>query len=651
MAHLSTDFRIRPPVFSGETDKFQDFHFKFRAYVALTEDRAEQLLDQAEYSQQEIDDEHLDFGQHGVTDERLRARIAFSRKLFYVLVTITEKAALLIVQSVTTGNGFEAWRKLCQRYKPQAQLQSMGTLTTILEVTFPELNFEDHFSFWESEIQKYESTTRERLPVDIKIGILMSRTSGSLRDYLRLHAAELGTIEDTERRYQTVRSTVLEYVRSKQIYQRPSVPLSVSSGKAPSGPTPMEVDVVYKGASGFSKGKGKEVGTSKGFKGHGKGAKGMKGQGTWTPNFGGGASFNFGKGSGKNRPYFGKGKGKKGAAGLHCSICGRQGHTSETCWRRPTTSMIVEDEWGESGYDEGYEDYDYDDYAVPSSSWHSDAPAWEQDPWEPWLDSDWHETSGWQFDPWSRESAASSTSNADFAKGHRASQDTGSFVSPVSHSSLPSASIASVRADVSPQVSPQVSPHFAGSVSHSVSHPIFQQGTNTSERIAWNSGLTVAAMSNWQDDILLVDSGASCCVCPIQYRSDLPLLSSITALPQLRSVTGQLLKVHGIRSVCYLIENGMKMTVNYYVADVRFPVLSVGTLTTNGFAVTMSPSGSSISKDGKSCPLRKIGAFSSFATLDALMCPRLLQLQRKHLLTSSLLLPLHLHPQQWLQHQ
>ena len=100
-----SDFRVRPPAFGGESDKFQDFHFKFRAYVALTERQAERLLDAAETSEQEIDDEHLGFGQHGVSDEHLRARQDFSRKLFFILVTITDRAPLLIVQSVTSGNG------------------------------------------------------------------------------------------------------------------------------------------------------------------------------------------------------------------------------------------------------------------------------------------------------------------------------------------------------------------------------------------------------------------------------------------------------------------------------------------------------------------------------------------------------------------
>ena len=140
-----SDFRVRPPTFGGESDKFQDFHFKLRPYVALTERQAERLLDMSEQSYHEIDDDHLDFGQHGVPDERLRARQDFSRKLFYVLVTVTDKAPLLIVQPVASGNGFEAWRRLCNRHKPQVQLQSMGTLTTILEATFPETNFEDHF--------------------------------------------------------------------------------------------------------------------------------------------------------------------------------------------------------------------------------------------------------------------------------------------------------------------------------------------------------------------------------------------------------------------------------------------------------------------------------------------------------------------------
>jgi hypothetical protein len=64
----------------------------------------------------------------------------------------------------------------------------------------------------------------------------------------------------------------------------------------------------------------------------------------------------------------------------------------------------------------------------------------------------------------------------------------------------------------------------------------------------------------------------------------------------------------------------MKLTVNYYVADVRFPVISVGTLTSSGFLVTMGPKESSISQDGKTCPLHKIGELfflRNFGLVDA----------------------------------
>ena len=124
--------------------------------------------------------------------------------------------------------------------------------------------------------------------MDIKIGILMTRTSGSLRDYLRLRAASFRAIEDPDQRYFTVRSTVLDYFKSKQVYQRPSVPLpsaSTTNAKGNMGPAPMEVDVVYKGTSPYNKGKenGKRMTTPFG-KGSGKSfgngfSKGGKGKG------------------------------------------------------------------------------------------------------------------------------------------------------------------------------------------------------------------------------------------------------------------------------------------------------------------------------------------------------------------------------------
>jgi hypothetical protein len=82
--------------------------------------------------------------------------------------------------------------------------------------------------------------------------------------------------------------------------------------------------------------------------------------------------------------------------------------------------------------------------------------------------------------------------------------------------------------------------------------------------------------SAWKRDFLLVDSGASCNVCPLTYKAELPLHEAQGSAPTLRSVAGALLKTHGTRLVSYKLGNKMKLEVRHFVADVMFPVLSAG---------------------------------------------------------------------------
>ena len=48
-------------------------------------------------------------------------------------------------------------------------------------------------------------------------------------------------------------------------------------------------------------------------------------------------------------------------------------------------------------------------------------------------------------------------------------------------------------------------------------------------------------------------------------------------------------------------------TVDYLVSDVQFPVLSVSKLMTLGFDVCLSSAGSTLSRDGHSYPLHRVG--------------------------------------------
>ena len=76
-----------------------------------------------------------------------------------MIMNVCTGSASLMASSVTSDNGFETWRRFTQRYSPPCKARSMGALTSILEVHFPEHNFEEYFAYWENEIAKFETST------------------------------------------------------------------------------------------------------------------------------------------------------------------------------------------------------------------------------------------------------------------------------------------------------------------------------------------------------------------------------------------------------------------------------------------------------------------------------------------------------------
>ena len=69
---------------------------------------------------------------------------------------------------------------------------------------------------------------------------------------------------------------------------------------------------------------------------------------------------------------------------------------------------------------------------------------------------------------------------------------------------------------------------------------------------------------------LMLDSGAHCCVCIVNYAPEIETVGVDTReLPEIHSVTGAIMKVKGIKNVTYPLAGHCEMTVRYYVADVR----------------------------------------------------------------------------------
>ena len=93
-----------------------------------------------------------------------------------------------------------------------------------------------------------------------------------------------------------------------------------------------------------------------------------------------------------------------------------------------------------------------------------------------------------------------------------------------------------------------------------------------------------------KQDYLMIDSGAQVCVCSPKHYPHIPTVPLASEhTPNLRTVTGDRMKCHGVKYVDYVIASRIRMTVRYYVCDgVQEPVISVSGLLVSGYSLHLS---------------------------------------------------------------
>ena len=159
-------FQLQPPRgFSGKREDFEEFVFKLKSYLCMINPKYFPRLQALQGRVHEL--APADFqDDRGNEDNEL---IQMATHLQWLLVTLCSGAASTSLRRETTENGFESYRKLCQRYMVPSKARSVGWLSKILK---PDLNmnvFEDTFSSWEDEIIKYEKETKTPISDDVKI--------------------------------------------------------------------------------------------------------------------------------------------------------------------------------------------------------------------------------------------------------------------------------------------------------------------------------------------------------------------------------------------------------------------------------------------------------------------------------------------------
>ena len=329
-------YRLKLPTFDGNYGQFEEWKYKFTAYMGLNNNRHPLLLEQTGAASATIDEARL----RGVaaTTEEGNENVQLSADLRYILISTTSGSAAMICRQYHYATGFEIWRQLHVRFMIPTGTRGVGYLTRLLKPTFDANNFEDSFTAWEYELNKLETENQSPLPDAVKVAIILNETKGPLQQHLQLQAG-------TNPTFSQIRTVIMEYYKSITAFSRmQQASTSAQASHLGGGLAPMDIGAINKGkGKGYggkgkynhnSKGKGKQKsfynsGKGKGFKGgFGKG-KGKPQQKGWYQQQPVGQAAT-GKGYGQQMKG-GKGKGKGKSATNICYKCGNAGHIARDC--------------------------------------------------------------------------------------------------------------------------------------------------------------------------------------------------------------------------------------------------------------------------------------------------------------------------------
>ena len=258
-------YKITPPVYDGDFSNFEEWKYKFTAYIGLINPIFPRLLQQTERSTDAITDTPLRAGEDTIEEGETWIRMA--TELQFILVNITKgPAATVCRQMGLASNGLETWRQLVIRFSIPVGTRSIGYLTKLLKPSFDESKFEEAFATWEFEINRYERDNSAILPDNIKIAVLLNETRGALQQHLQLTASHVTD-------YQRIRTIIIEYYRAAASFSRIQQ-LNGQQPKDDKGPAPMDIGATWKGKGkgngkkGHHKGKGKSTYKRKGIQQH-----------------------------------------------------------------------------------------------------------------------------------------------------------------------------------------------------------------------------------------------------------------------------------------------------------------------------------------------------------------------------------------------
>ena len=173
--------KLKPPTYNGNYSTFEEWKYKFKAYMGIQDNIYPDLLARAERATTVLTDAEL-IAAAGTPEEAERW-IQLANNLKYILISTTSAAAATVCRQHQAAMGLEVYRQLCQRFSIPLGTRSIGYLTKLLKPTFNHNNFEEPFSTLEFEVDRYERDNNTQLPDKVKISVLMNETTGLLQQH------------------------------------------------------------------------------------------------------------------------------------------------------------------------------------------------------------------------------------------------------------------------------------------------------------------------------------------------------------------------------------------------------------------------------------------------------------------------------------
>ena len=123
------DFKLPlPPKFIGRYEDFEDWSWTFQTYMSMMEPSLSAYMESVRDVPLEITDEDFQVENN---EALTKARQTFSRELHYLLALLTEDGARLLVRQNASGNGFETWRQLSQKFTLPGTTRNVGLLSQL----------------------------------------------------------------------------------------------------------------------------------------------------------------------------------------------------------------------------------------------------------------------------------------------------------------------------------------------------------------------------------------------------------------------------------------------------------------------------------------------------------------------------------------